>query len=675
MAMNKKPNRLITEKSPYLLQHAYNPVEWHPWSEAAFQKAKKENKPVFVSIGYSTCHWCHVMERESFEDEVTAKLLNKHFVSIKVDREERPDIDSIYMNICQMMTGQGGWPLHVFLTPEQKPFYAGTYFPKTDMYGRPGFQTVLNQLSRQYHKNRSNIEEVANHATEALQLIQIKSSESLPQADILHETYNQLAENFQSVYGGFSAAPKFPIPHQLMYLLRYYALTRKETALKMVERTLNAMADGGIYDHIGFGFARYSTDESWLVPHFEKMLYDNALLLYVYTEALQLTKNPRYQKIIDQVVTFVNRELQDESGAFYSAIDADSEGIEGKYYVWTKDEILNVLGNEDGELFCAVYQITEDGNFEDKNIPNLIYSDKKEIFQGRSLSFEEGNTRLEKAREKLLQIRSQRVYPHLDDKILTSWNGLMIAALAKAGQVLKKTEYIEYATKALHFIETNLTEDDKLFARYRDGEAKHPGYLDDYAFLLWAYLELYEATFSYQYLEKAVQLAETMTDAFWDKEGEGFFFTSKASEKLLVREKQFYDGAIPSGNSVAAVQLLRLGHLTGETKWLKLTDQLSKAYQSGLASFGMNFTFFLQSVVLRELGIKELVILGTAREKIRKKLQDGYAPHLMFVVPESGFAREYKIVDETLTVYICEHFSCQRPVTSEEELWNKLQMR
>lgn len=592
MINEKNANRLIHEKSPYLLQHAYNPVNWYPWGEEAFAKAKRENKPVFVSIGYSTCHWCHVMERESFEDKETAELLNEKFVSIKVDREERPDIDSIYMNICQMMTGHGGWPLSVFLTSEQKPFYAGTYFPNVTRYGMPSFKEVITQLSNQYADKRDEIENIAEDAKNALQQMARRQGDKLPGKAVLHNAYKQLSKSFSARYGGFGEAPKFPIPHYLMFLLKYYKWTDADLALKMVEKTLDSIADGGIYDHIGFGLARYSTDEKWLVPHFEKMLYDNALLLYVYSEVYQVTKKERYQKIAEQIITFIDREMTDSAGGFYSAIDADSEGVEGKYYVWTKEEVLEVLGKEDGELFCQVFDITEGGNFEGNNIPNLIDTKKLAAFSDAKLSDTEGEARLEKCRKALLDKRTERIYPHLDDKILTSWNAFMIAALAKAGKVFKHQVYIEKAERALAFIEVKLIVDGQLYARYRDGEAKYPAYLDDWAFLLWAYIELYEASFSYRYLQKAEDAAKKMQEVFWDEEDGGFFFISKEGEELLVREKQIYDGAIPSGNSVAAYCLQRLGHLTGETKWLELTEQLWKLFKKEVDSYGTGHTFF-----------------------------------------------------------------------------------
>jgi uncharacterized protein len=609
------------------------------------------------------------MERESFEDEEVARLLNERFVSIKVDREERPDIDSIYMNICQMMNGHGGWPLSVFMTPDQKPFYAGTYFPKESRYGVPGFKEVVTQLYDQYMKNRDQIEKIASDAAEALQQSARESSAELPSADVLHKTYQQLSGSFNSVYGGFGDAPKFPIPHHLMFLLKYYKWTGTEMALKMVEKTLVSMANGGIYDHIGFGFARYSVDAMWLVPHFEKMLYDNALLLYTYSEAYQVTKNDKFKEISEQIIKFITREMTNEEGAFFSAIDADSEGEEGKYYVWTKDEILDVLGEKDGEIFCKVYDITADGNFEGKNIPNIIHSNIEKIFAEAGMKQEEGKVKLEKLRQKLFEKRQERVYPHLDDKILTSWNALMIAGLAKAGQAFQNKDYVKKAEKALRFIEEKLMVNGELMARYRDGESKFNAYLDDWAFLLWAYLELYEATFSMEYLDKAINTAEKMKQLFWDEQDGGFYFTRSDGEALIVREKQVYDGAIPSGNSVAAVSFLRLGHFTGETKWFDVVDEIHRFFKHDVESYGPGHTFLLQSLLLKEFPMREVVIVGTSekRRELAGIIQKAFTPELTPVTSHKQedlvkiYERGYAATDSDLTVYICENFTCQKP--------------
>ncbi|NUK30411.1 thioredoxin domain-containing protein [Parageobacillus sp. VR-IP] len=684
METNKKPNRLIREKSPYLLQHAYNPVDWYPWGDEAFAKAKKENKPIFLSIGYSTCHWCHVMAHESFEDEEVAAILNEKYISIKVDREERPDIDSIYMRVCQMLTGHGGWPLSVFLTPEGKPFYAGTYFPKRSRYGQPGFIDVLTKLYRKYRENPNEIERMAEQITEALrQSVRTAGAERLS-LETVEKAYRQLSGSFDTVYGGFGGAPKFPIPHMLMFLMRYYQWKRDERALLMVEKTLNGMANGGIYDHIGYGFARYSTDAMWLVPHFEKMLYDNALLAIAYTEAYQLTKNERYKEIAEQIIEFVKREMTSNDGAFYSAIDADSEGVEGKYYVWTPDEVINVLGTELGELYCRVYDITEEGNFEGKNVPNLIHTRIDRVARQYRMAEEELYEKLEEARKRLFAERSLRVYPHVDDKILTAWNALMIAALAKAAKVYKRRDYLQMAERALSFVETNLFQNGRLMVRYRDGEAKHKGIIDDYAFLVWAYIEMYEATLGLSYLQKAKACTEQMISLFWDEEHGAFFMTGSDAEELIVQEKEIYDGALPSGNSVAAVQLIRLARLTGDLTVLEKAETMYKVFQRQVEAYESGHTFFLQGLLLLEAPTVEVVLFGKQgdekREQLIQKWQDAFVPSVFLLAAElpddfakiAPFAAEYEPLGEETTVYVCENFSCQQPTTDVESVAKQL---
>ncbi|MGR0119436.1 thioredoxin domain-containing protein [Bacillus halotolerans] len=679
MPNKSKPNRLIAEKSPYLLQHAHNPVDWFPWGEEAFEKAKRENKPVLVSIGYSTCHWCHVMAHESFEDEEIARLLNERFVAIKVDREERPDVDSVYMRICQLMTGQGGWPLNVFITPDQKPFYAGTYFPKTSKYNRPGFVDVLEHLSETFANDREHVEDIAENAAKHLQTkTAAKTSEGLSESAI-HRTFQQLANGFDTIYGGFGQAPKFPMPHMLMYLLRYYHTTGQENALYNVTKTLDSMANGGIYDHIGYGFARYSTDDEWLVPHFEKMLYDNALLLTAYTEAYQVTQNSRYKEICEQIITFIQREMTHEDGSFFSALDADTEGEEGKYYVWSKKEILKTLGEDLGTLYCNVYDITEKGNFEGKNIPNLIHTKREQIKADSGFTDEELSRKLEDARLKLLKTREERTYPHVDDKVLTSWNALMIAGLAKAARVFQEPQYLTLADDAITFIENNVIIDGRVMVRYRDGEVKNKGFIDDYAFLLWAYLDLYEASFDLSYLEKAKKLSDDMIDLFWDEEHGGFYFIGHDAEALIVREKEVYDGAVPSGNSVAAVQLLRLGQVTGDLSLIEKAETMFSVFKPEIEAYPSGHSFFMQSVLKHMTPKKEIVIFGRPddpdRKQITSALQQAFIPNDSILVAEhpdqckdiAPFAADYRIIDDRTTVYICENFACQQPTTDIEE--------
>ncbi|MBT2218123.1 thioredoxin domain-containing protein [Virgibacillus dakarensis] len=680
-------NRLIHEKSPYLLQHAHNEVDWYPWGKEAFNKAKQENKPIFLSIGYSTCHWCHVMAHESFRDKQVANLLNEHYIAIKVDREERPDVDAVYMKVCQMMTGQGGWPLTIFMTPDKIPFYAGTYFPKESKYGRPGLVEALTQLHKKYTNDPGHINKVTKSVTEALQkTVTAKSTERLT-LESANEAFDRLRDTFDVEYGGFGAAPKFPAPQNLLFLMRQYHFTGDTAALAMVEKTLQSMADGGIYDHVGFGFSRYSTDRAWLVPHFEKMLYDNALLLMAFTECYQVTKKPFYKKIAEQIVEFVMREMTSPDSAFFSAIDADSEGVEGKYYVWEYEEIFDVLGEELGDLYTTVYNMTPYGNFEEKNIPNLINTNVQEVAEEFQLTPEGLQAKLEQARHALLAARKKRVYPHVDDKILTSWNALMIAALAKAGKVFNKKHYLIAAEKALAFIEDTLFQDDRLKARYRDGEIKYNAYIDDYAYLLWAYLELYDTTFSLDHLKKGRRLADSMIDLFWDNDHGGFYFNGNDSEELISREKEVYDGALPSGNSVASVQLVRLGFLTGEAKYRDKAEEMYSAFYQDLHQYAHASTHFLQSLLLTENPTKEVVILGDEidpdREKLLSRLKEQFLPHVTILASESAedfagvasFAAEYKKIGDKTTVYVCENFACKQPTTDVNEALHNISIR
>ncbi|MFD1848667.1 thioredoxin domain-containing protein [Oceanobacillus bengalensis] len=675
MKTNREPNRLIAEKSPYLLQHAYNPVNWHPWGDKAFTKAKQENKPIFLSIGYSTCHWCHVMAHESFEDDEVAAVLNEKYVSIKVDREERPDVDSVYMKVCQMMTGHGGWPLTIIMTPDKIPFYAGTYFPKTSKYGRPGIMEVLTQLHGRYIEDPNHITEITNSVTNALQRTVMEKSKKRLTTDTLQEAYQHLAKIFDFTYGGFGEAPKFPMPQNALFLLRHYHFTGNSASLKIVEKTLKDMAAGGIWDHIGYGFSRYSTDDEWLVPHFEKMLYDNALLLIVYTECFQITHDPFYRKLAEQIITFIKREMTSSDGAFYSAIDADSEGVEGKYYVWDYEEIYEILGTELGELYTKTYDITPQGNFEGNNIPNLIDQDLEYVAREHNLPLVVLKEKLEKARAKLLTAREKRIYPHVDDKVLTGWNGLMIAALSKAGKVIGNTEYIQMAETAMNFAQEKLFLDGRLMARYRDGETKFNAYIDDYAFLLWAYVELYDATFFLEYIKSARNLADQMIDLFWDGDDGGFYFSGKDSEELIAKDKEIYDGAIPSGNSVTAVMLTRLGYLTGETSYLDKVEEMYYTFFADVNRQAAASPFFLQSLQLMENPTKEVVVLGKkndpALQSFLEELQIKFIPNITLLVGErpedfsnvAPFATEYKQLDDAPTIYVCENFACKQPTT------------
>ncbi|MCJ7618383.1 MAG: thioredoxin domain-containing protein, partial [Desulfobacterales bacterium] len=550
----RKPNRLALEKSPYLLQHAYNPVDWYPWGSEAFEKAKREDKPIFLSSGYSTCHWCHVMEKESYEDEEVAELMNDVFVSIKIDREERPDIDGVYMNVCQAMTGSGGWPLNIILTPDKKPFFAGTYIPKESSYGRKGMLELIPDISDIWKKNRGEAESLAAQVISSLSEEQ-EGGEELKE-DVLHVAYEQLLEVFDEQHGGFGGAPKFPTPHNLTFLLRYWKRTGDKMALRMVERILTAMSMGGIYDHAGFGFHRYSTDTRWLVPHFEKMLYDQALLAMAYTEAYQATGNQEFKRIACEVFTYVLRDMTSPEGGFYSGEDADSEGVEGKFYVWTEEEIDLALG-EDGELMKKVFGINKNGNFmeeEKSSGKNILHLSKTlpELAADLKLQADEIRRRVGDAKQKLFAVREKRVHPGKDDKILTDWNGLMIAAFAKGAQAFDEPAYADAACRATDFILSRMRgKDGRFFHRYREGEPAVMAFLDDHAFLACGLIELYEATFEVSYLRAALEITDKMIEHFWDKENYGLYFTADDAEKLIFRKKEIYDGAVPSGNSVA----------------------------------------------------------------------------------------------------------------------------
>jgi hypothetical protein len=672
----KKPNRLANEKSPYLLQHAYNPVDWYLWGNEAFTKAKEEDKPIFLSIGYSTCHWCHVMERESFEDPEVAELLNKYFVSIKVDREERPDIDSIYMNVCQMLTGQGGWPLNVFLTPDQKPFYAGTYFPKESMYGRPGMIDIIPHLYKEYRTNPEKIAETAEQITAGLKEQTAVNEEKALDRDVIHRAYQQIAGQFDEEFGGFGAEPKFPMPHQLMFLLSYHSWSGEEKAYEMAAKTMHAMADGGIRDHIGGGFARYSTDRYWLVPHFEKMLYDNALLLYVISSLYQVDREPGWKSLAEEMFSFIQREMTGEQGEFYSAIDADSEGVEGKYYVWPYDEVLDILGEERGELFCEIFDLSEEGNFEGKNIPHLIHTELEAVARLYGYSDEDVHQFIHESKRALLDAREKRTYPHLDDKVLTSWNALMIAALAKAGAVFGESKYVHAAQKAMRFMEDHLWKEDKLYARYREGDVKYPAYLDDYAFLLWGCIELFEAGQNPAYLEKAQKLSDAMFAEFWDGENGGFYFTAKSGESLIVREKPLFDQAMPSGNSVAAFQLWRLAKITGDEQLQKRLDQLFAAFSGDIRRFPSGPVYMLQALMAKFDGGSEVFVSGEDPDKRKAYLQHFFSKHKPFdVIAEIPPAQkapfeaweEKRISGKPFALFVCRQHACQRPVYSLDE--------
>lgn len=618
------------------------------------------------------------MERESFEDQEVADLLNKYFVSIKVDREERPDIDSIYMTVCQMLTGQGGWPLNVFLTPDQKPFYAGTYFPKTSHYGRPGMMDVLPQLHEKYQQERENMENIADKITMSLKERSTVEAGTEISENVIHKAYQEIVQNFDGIYGGFGQAPKFPMPHQLMFLLRYFHWTGTDMALSMVEKTLEGMEKGGIYDHIGGGFARYSTDNMWLVPHFEKMLYDNALLLFVLAESYQATHNENWKRISYEVFEFLKREMASADGGFYSAIDADSEGIEGKYYVWSRTEVLNILDFDLGELFCEAYDISDEGNFEGYSIPNLIQTNLENVANNKGMSMEDVLQKLDEAKAILLKEREKRIYPHLDDKILTSWNALMVAAFAKAGIAFQEPQFLDYARKGITFIDEKLWKNDQLYARYRDGEVKFNAYLDDYAFMLWAYLEMYEAEHKLNDIQQAIKIKNKMFKEFWDDKSGGFYFTSTDAETLIYREKQGFDGALPSGNSVAALQLWRLAKFTEDMDLQEKVDKLLASFEQDASVYPHGMLYMLQAAMAKYAGGKEVVVSGTNdnnRKEFVTLYQSNYHPFdiLMIADMEKLNTKELQVWKDKLdekhdfALYVCEQYSCKNPIYNVEE--------
>jgi len=683
MHTGNSKNRLIKEKSHYLLQHSENPVDWYPWSDEAFEKAQKEDKPIFLSIGYSTCHWCHVMAHESFEDEDVGKLLNESFVSIKVDREERPDVDMVYMAVCQAITLKGGWPLSVFMTPEAKPFFAGTYFPKTGRMGMPGFVDLVKQIAAKWKTDRSSLLEVSEKITRGIQPKPAPGSVAELGLDTLQKGYDQLAQAFDPKWGGFGSAPKFPTPHNLTFLLRWYRRSGEQDALHMVEKTLDGMRSGGIFDHIGYGFARYSVDERWLVPHFEKMLYDQAMLAMAYSEAHQATGEERHGKVAREILTYVLRDMTSPEGGFYTAEDADSEGKEGLFYVWTPGEIKDLLGKELGDLFCRYYDVGPHGNFEEGRSILHVRVPVDTFAAREGMEGVELQEALEEGRRKLFSLRENRVHPLKDDKVLTSWNGLMIAAMAKTYQALGDKAFVEAAQRAAGFILQNLKkEGPRLFRRYRDGEVANPGYLDDYANFIWGLIELYEATFEVDYLEEALSLNQVMIDLFWDDKHQGFFYSGKENEKLIKENKELYDGAMPSSNSVAALNLIRLGRITGDRKLERQAEETAGAFAKRIKAYPSAYTQFLAALDFLIGPSREIVIVESQdtgdMKKMIETIHRNFTPNKVLLLrspdPQgriaalAPFTKDLRTQGNRSTVHICEQNSCQDTITEAEEL-------
>jgi len=685
---SNRPNRLIKEKSPYLLQHAYNPVDWHAWNEGAFEKARAENKPIFLSIGYSTCHWCHVMEKESFEDSEVAQLMNEAFVSIKVDREERPDVDHVYMTVCQMMTGSGGWPLTIVMTPDKKPFFAATYLPKGNRFGRTGMMELIPRISDVWKNRNKDVLDSAENMTGALQSLEKETPGELLDAGVLDKAYQELAQRFDKTYGGFSGAPKFPTPHNFFFMLRYWRRTDNPEALKMVEKTLQEIRWGGIFDQIGFGFHRYSTDKEWLVPHFEKMLYDQAMLALAYLETYQATGNTAYSDTAKEIFTYVLRDMRSPDGGFYSAEDADSEGVEGKFYLWTEQELREILPADEAAVIWRAFHAEKNGNFREeasgKSLgANILYTGKSlaDIASEMTLPIEDLKKKIDSARSSLFEVRERRIHPHKDDKILTDWNGLMIAALARGAQVLGEKAYANAAEEAVEFILKKMRKPDgRLLHRYREGEASIAANLDDYAFLVWGLIETYEATFNAQFLKTALEFNRDMIHHFWDQRGGGLYFTSDDAENLIVRKKEIYDGALPSGNAVAMLNLLRLGRFTGDAELEDIASKLQKAFSEQVRQFPSGYTQFLSAVDFSLGPSREVVVSGSLGAKeMLDALRSRYFPNQVLLFRPTGgeseeidtvaaFAKHYTPVDGRATAYVCSGHACKSPTTEAKEL-------
>jgi len=669
-------NSLIKETSPYLLQHAYNPVKWYTWSEEALKKAKDENKPIFLSIGYSACHWCHVMAHESFENEDTAQIMNENFVNIKVDREERPDIDDIYQKVCQLVTGSGGWPLSVFLTQDQKPFYVGTYFPVLDSYGRLGFGSLLRQLAQAYKEKPTDVEATANNFMNILQKTESIATQTKLDKSILDEAAVNLLQMGDPINGGFGHAPKFPNAANLSFMLRYSKLSGILKFQEFVFKTLTKMANGGIYDQLGGGFHRYSTDSRWLVPHFEKMLYDNALLPIVYTEAYQITKDTKYLETVNHTLSYVLREMTSPEGGFYSAQDADSEGEEGKYYVWKKSEIQEILG-KDSDVFCLYYDVTDGGNFEGHNILNNNIKTSTTAFQFGKTE-DDVNDIIKRCSEKLFVTRSKRIVPGKDEKILTSWNALMISAFAKGYRISGHETFLYAAENCIKFIDEKLTKNNELLRTHKDGQAKLKAYLDDYAYFVNALLDVFEVDPRTKYLQLALQHANYLVEHFWDPKENNFFFTADNHEKLIIRTKNIYDLSLPSGNSVAAHAFLKLYHLTQDKRFLDVSAKIMESLSTMAAENPFGFGQLLNAIYLYIQKPIEITMLNTNNSEIYTGLTRRFIPESILVTISKeeclNDLKEYRYFSgkefdkNKTTVYVCKDFACSLPLYLMSEI-------
>jgi uncharacterized protein YyaL (SSP411 family) len=679
-SVQNQKNHLANETSPYLLQHADNPVDWYPWGDEALDRAKSEDKPILLSIGYAACHWCHVMEHESFEDPEIARLMNDLFVCIKVDREERPDIDQIYMKFVQMTTGSGGWPLNVFLTPDQNPYYGGTYFPPDNRHGRPSWKRVLESASNFYRKDKQKLQENIDIIKQEFQKSQEEDGYSdIPDSDVIGQSARQLASAYDPRFGGIGHAPKFPAVYPLSFFLRHYKNSDNKDYLDMVTLTLEKMAKGGIYDQIGGGFARYSVDERWLVPHFEKMLYDNAQLVPLYIDAFLLTGNIFFKQIAEGTLAFVMRELRSPEGGFYSSLDADSEGVEGKFYVWDKSEIDRLLGVEKSKVFCDYYDVTENGNFEHKNILN-IQTDIETSAKRFNLSTDEVKKILVESGEILLKARSERIRPGLDDKVLTAWNGLMLSAFAKMYQIEQKDIYRDVIKKNIDFLKKNLYEDGHLLRTFNKGQAKYQAYLDDYALLIQGLLDAYEALFDVSYLEWAYELTEYTNSKFWDDDKFGYFYTSSDQEELIERLKDEHDASLPSGSAIMMMNLLRFYSITESNDFLDIVEKMLKKYGKrmvsnpyGYASYFLGLDFYIQKP-------KEIVLVlprDSNAEDYYDTIFKSYLPNKVVIAIKddqqaptlSASLLQGKVpIEGKITAYVCHNFACSQPVFTRDDL-------
>jgi uncharacterized protein len=688
--MKRKPNSLISEKSPYLLQHAYNPVNWLSWNNKAFETARNENKPIFLSIGYSACHWCHVMEKESFEDDEVAALLNEYFISIKVDKEERPDIDNVYMNVCRIYTGSGGWPMTIILTPDKEPFYAGTYFPKTERFGRPGMLQLLPQLNEIWRNRHAEVLKSAALITASLKNLHAGTAVVPIDETIIKKAISYFKENYDKEFGGFGVAPKFPTPHIFNFLARRYKRDNDNELLEIIDSSLTQMRLGGVYDHVGFGFHRYSTDRTWLVPHFEKMLYDQALISLAYLDAYLLTNKTIFSKTATEILEYVLQDMTSPEGVFYSAEDADSEGEEGKFYLWTTDDMTSLFDPETAKLATDLYNIKPEGNFFDASAgrttgENILHQKlaTQDLSGALNASEKEIYSLEVPIRKILFEAREKRIHPFKDEKILTDWNGLTIAALCRAGRVLVQKDFVAAAQRAYEFISKNLfNTEGALLHRYKDGNIAVTANADDYSFLIYGLLELYESSFDVYYLEEAIKLNEAFVNDFWDEKEGGFFFTSLRAEKLLVRQKEIYDGAVPSSNSMAMMNLLRLAKLTGNYKLEEKASQIADAFSALISEQPSAYTQFLQAYDFGSGSTTEIIICGEQENKSVKEiiryLNSIYLPDAVILLKtdrnkerialSAPFTKGLISKNNDATIYVCNNFKCNTPVFNLQEL-------